>query len=395
MEAVLPAFIDIREIDQASEIRQYLKSAGADLGDNCKESLHEEIICLLDVCDNWLRSASDADLEAMMNSFISLILVCTAEREKITHSICSKLTDIGATDANAMLRLRILECFLAGLGEGNPLRYEIYCSQLKLSTRFGITEYVQTGLKEVKSWLDLWGVDVEKKRQCYRLLHAALKDSKNSVEATKVMLEILGTYDDKSASEAKDDALQCILHCINKPDVYIMDHLLQLKPVIALEGQPILKLLKIFVTGKLADYLDFFEKNSNFVLGLPGANHEGNIQKMKILTMVSIACEQPEIEFTSLAKQLMLNEDEVEEFVIESIKTGLFHAKLDQVNHKVLLESVSRRTFEKKEWEELRQKLEQWRENMLTIKGQLEAARLAACRPCVRMHRGREELPRC
>ena len=55
------------------------------------------------------------------------------------------------------------------------------------------------------------------------------------------MLEILGTYDDKGASEAKDDALQCILHCINKPDVYIMDHLLQLKPVIALEGQQIFK----------------------------------------------------------------------------------------------------------------------------------------------------------
>ena len=48
-----------------------------------------------------------------------------------------------------------------------------------------------------------------------------------------------------------------------------------------------------------------------------GANHEGNIRKMKILTMVSIACEQSEIEFTSLAKQLMLTEDEVEDFVIE------------------------------------------------------------------------------
>lgn len=34
--------------------------------------------------------------------------------------------------------------------------------------------------------------------------------------------------------------------------------------------------------------------------------------------------------------------------------------------------SASRRTFERKEWEELRQKLEQWRENVLTIKGQLE-----------------------
>ena len=63
----------------------------------------------------------------------------------------------------------------------------------------------------------------------------------SSGEATKVMLDILGTYDEKGASEAKDDALQCILHCINKPDVYVMDHLLQLKPVLALEGHPMLK----------------------------------------------------------------------------------------------------------------------------------------------------------
>ncbi|XP_065070602.1 eukaryotic translation initiation factor 3 subunit M-like [Rhopilema esculentum] len=372
MDAVLPAFIDIREIEQALEIRQYLKSAGADLGDDCKENIHEEIICLLDVCDNWLKSASDADLEAMMNSFISLILVCTNEREKITQKFCSKITDVGATEANAMLRLRILGCFFAGLNEDCPLRYEVYCSQLKLATQFGLTDNVETKLKEASSWLELWNLDIEKKRKCYRLLHSALKDSKNSNEATKVMLEILGTYDDRSATEAKDDALQCILHCINKPDVFIMDHLLQLKPVLALEGQPILKLLKIFVSGKLQDYMDFFEKNSNFVLGLPGVNHEGNINKMKILTLVSIAREQSEIEFGPLAKQLLLNEDEVEEFVIEAVKSDLFHAKLDQVNEKVILDSSNRRTFERKEWEELRQKLEQWRENLLTIKGQLE-----------------------
>eukprot|EP00112_Aurelia_sp_Birch-Aquarium-sp1_P025057 Seg815.15 transcript_id=Seg815.15/GoldUCD/mRNA.D3Y31 product="Eukaryotic translation initiation factor 3 subunit M" protein_id=Seg815.15/GoldUCD/D3Y31 len=372
MEAVLPAFIDIREIEQGSEIRQYLKSAGADLGDDCKEQIHDELLCLLDVCDNWLRSAIDADLEAMMNSFISLILVCTSEREKITQKFCSKITDVGATESNAMLRLRLLGNFFTGLSENNPMRYEIYCSQLKLATQYGLTEYVETKLKEATSWLNLWNVDIEKKRRCYRMLHGALKDSKRSDEATKVMLEILSTYDDKNASEAKDDALQCILHCINKPDVYVMDHLLQLKPVIALEGQPIHKLLKIFVSGRLQDYSEFFEKNSNFVLGLPGVNHDGNIQKMKILTLVSISNEQQEIEFAALAKQLSLNEDEVEEFIIDAVKTGLFHAKLDQVNEKVMLGSAHRRTFEKKEWEELRQKLEQWRENMLIIKGQLE-----------------------
>ena len=35
----------------------------------------------------------------------------------------------------------------------------------------------------------------------------------------------------------------------------------------------LLQLLKIFVSGKLQDYNEFFEKNSNFVLGLPGELH--------------------------------------------------------------------------------------------------------------------------
>eukprot|EP00794_Sanderia_malayensis_P018189 gene18189-20003_t len=372
MDATLPAFIDIREIEQAAEIRQYLKSAGADLGDDCKDLIHEELSCLLDVCENWLRSASDADLEAMMNSFISLILVCTSDREKITHKFCSKLIEVGALETNALLRLKILGNFFTGFKDNNPVRYEIYCSQLKLALQFGLADHVETRLKEVKSWLNLWNIDAEKKRKCYRMLNSALGDDKDSDEATKVMLEILSTYDEKSAADAKDDALRCILHCINKPDVYIMDHLLALKPVAALEGQPIHKLLKIFVSGKLQDYLDFVEKHSNFVLGLPGANHDGNIKKMRILTAMSVACEQKEIEFNSFAKQLNLEPDDIEDFIIEAVKTKLIRAKLDEVHSKVLLESAHRRTFERREWMELRQKFEQWRENMLTIKGQLE-----------------------
>lgn len=44
---------------QAQEIRQYLISAGSDLSSDSKESIHEELSCLLDACDNWLKSASD------------------------------------------------------------------------------------------------------------------------------------------------------------------------------------------------------------------------------------------------------------------------------------------------------------------------------------------------
>lgn len=37
-------------------------SAGSDLTGSSKENIYEELSCLLDACDNWLKSASDAGM---------------------------------------------------------------------------------------------------------------------------------------------------------------------------------------------------------------------------------------------------------------------------------------------------------------------------------------------
>jgi hypothetical protein len=47
--------------------------------------------------------------------------------------------------------------------------------------------------------------------------------------ASKVMLELLGTYTAENASQARDDAHRCIIASLADPSTYIMDHLLALK----------------------------------------------------------------------------------------------------------------------------------------------------------------------
>ena len=47
------------------------------------------------------------DLEAMMNSFISLILVCAFDNDKLTRKLCNKLTEIGTSESNALLRIKM------------------------------------------------------------------------------------------------------------------------------------------------------------------------------------------------------------------------------------------------------------------------------------------------
>jgi len=371
MDNSLPVFIDLPEKEQAGEIRQYLISAGADLTDNPKESIHEELSCLLDACDNWLKSASDADLEAVMNSFISLILYCTFD-EKLTRKFISKLTEMGASTSNALLRIKVLNNLFVGLPVTNPLRYDVYIGQLRLASKFGQTNDIMTSLKQVEAWLKTWSVDMEQRRVCYRELHAALKDQQRSEEATKVMLELLATYDEASAVLAKEDAEKCAIDFISKPDVFIMDHLLKLKPVTTLQGQPIYRLLEIFVSGVLADYLEFYEVHKDYVTEI-GLDHEANIHKMRILTTLSLSVQEKEISFNDLRAILgFTDEDDIEEYIIDLIKSKLLHAKMDEMNEKMVIRSSSVRTFGTDQWQQLEQKLESWFSNMQAIRSSLE-----------------------
>ena len=59
------------------------------------------------------------------------------------------------------------------------------------------------------------------------------------------MVELLRTYSDENASEVKDDATNCIISLLGRPNVLIMDFLLALPPVAALQGEPIYQVYRI------------------------------------------------------------------------------------------------------------------------------------------------------
>lgn len=81
-------------------------------------------------------------------------------------------------------------------------------------------------------------------------LDLCISDLGYSEEATAVMVELLRTYSDENASEVKDDATNCIISLLGRPNVLIMDFLLALPPVAALQGEPIYQVHKTSCTFK-------------------------------------------------------------------------------------------------------------------------------------------------
>lgn len=50
------------------------------------------------------------------------------------------------------------------------------------------------------------------------------------------MLDLLATYTSENASQAREDAQRCIVASLADKNIYLLDHLLPLKPVKFLEG---------------------------------------------------------------------------------------------------------------------------------------------------------------
>lgn len=233
---------------------------------------------------------------------------------------------------------------------------------VKLACRTRKLSEVFNNLDVIRNKYSVKQIGLERTQDLYRLLNTSALECGKSEVASQIMIELLSTYTEENASHAEKDAITCITSFLKDPNTFLMDHLLTLKPVLFLEGKPIFDLLTIFVSEKLQDYIDFYNKQKSFVEGL-GLDHEQNMQKMRLLTFMQMAEGQKEISYDTIMEELKIDRKEVEPFVFDVLRTQLVRAKIDQLNKKVLVQSTMHRTFGRPQWEQLRSVLNDWKNN--------------------------------
>ncbi|XP_029904433.1 eukaryotic translation initiation factor 3 subunit M [Myripristis murdjan] len=368
----VPAFIDITEEDQASELRAYIKAKGADISEeNSEGGLHVDLAQIIEACDVCLKD-DDKDVESVMNSIVSLLLILETEKqEALIESLCEKLVKFREGERPS-LRMQLLSNLFHGMDENTPVRYTVFCSLIKVAATCNAIAFIPTDLDQVRKWIIDWNLNTEKKHTLLRLVYEALVDCKKSEAAAKVMVELLGSYTEDNASQARVDAHRCIVRALKDPNTFLFDHLLTLKPVRFLEGELIHDLLTIFVSAKLAAYVKFYQSNKDFIDSL-GLSHEQNMAKMRLLTFMGMAVEFKEISFDTMQQELQIGADDVEAFVIDAVRTKMVYCKIDQTQRKVVVSHSTHRTFGKQQWQQLYDSLSSWKANLATVKSSLQA----------------------
>ncbi|KRY28567.1 Inactive tyrosine-protein kinase 7, partial [Trichinella spiralis] len=363
--------------DHVKILLNYLKSVVKDcnlVASGNEDEISSDILKVISILGEYVeKKPNEADLESVLMSLSSLIpsVLEAEESSKIVEELCKKFTEPVFRDREQIIFRAITNLFYA-MEDVHPVsyrhQYKLFMGMLNLSCHCKPSNIPLRiiSLEQASQWLNQWKCNLQERRDCFRLLHRTLLNSEEIGAPAKVMYELLSSYTTEAdAYIAGDDARECVRSAINDPRTFIFSHLFSLLPVQQLADEPIHRLLTIFDSGSLDDYIMFYEQNKQFVDETMGLSNEHYLYKMRVLTFMTIAEKRKEISLSELMNLLkMEDERSLEEFVIKAIQSEMVKAQIDDAAKIVLLHGAQSRSFGKRQWEEVLNGLKKWEDGV-------------------------------
>merc|ERR1712070_582226 len=211
-----------------------------------------------------------------------------------------------------------------------------------------------------------WELTEPQKRELWGLvLDAHAEESTTVYENALKYLSLHEGCDLKAEPHVRARLVQSVLATLRSNELLNCDKLAQLPIVQQLKGDTefglLSELLDVFARQMYEDYLAFFGRAEvKAFLSKHDLEHETCERKMRLLSLVSLGQANKELSYESIAAALHIGKDEVEMWVMEAIRNGLVHAKMDQIRELVVVSVCLEREFGTKQWSSLKASLGEW-----------------------------------
>jgi hypothetical protein len=325
-------------------------------------------------------------------SAISLLAACLDRVEGNNAAILNELADsivsISSSNGAAAKGVSLLAT-LYNMRSDPTEKVGLLVKMIRLAVSSGDVLEVESSVlgkwmepTQLSTMLDEWKVEPAGRRDLYQ---AAAEGSQKSPSAkqqfTLLQVESYSKSDvDASGLQA---AKQAAIGAIRDPVSLFAQQrkILSLPAVQALEKSdaPLFALLKVFQEGNLEDYNSYIKSNGgDAVLAQWQLSAEDCARNMRILSLCSLAANNEEIPYATVAKSLQTDAGDVEKWVIAAVSSGLLSAKMDQLEQKVMVERSVVRKFDMEQWKALQSRLHLWKQN---VGGILEAYKQSMIKP--------------
>lgn len=228
----------------------------------------------------------------------------------------------------------------------------------------------------IPNWLSTWQLDDEDARTLYITVADVASETGHDDLHYKYLLDALETIPPESSSEpeAQDLAKRTLKSALTNPSVTDFTPLTVNDAVQAIRKSDsnLFDLLEIFSSDDYSSYTDFLETNDLASLGIPEESAEALTNKIRLLTLASIAASSTtrSVSYSTIASALQIPSEDVEMWVIDAIRSGLVEGKLSQLKQEFLVQRATYRVFGEKQWAEIQGRLMVWRrslESVLTV----------------------------
>lgn len=236
---------------------------------------------------------------------------------------------------------------------------------------------------QLPTWLSTWELDHKEAQKLHLAIAEAAEASGDDELAHSHVIQALQTIpaNEVSTKEARDLAVHALSSSLKHPAVFDFTPLTTADAVQALRNSDstLFELLEIFTADTLDAYQDFVTSTplptiSGGVLADAG---EALQNKMRLLTLASLAASTPSrsLPYASIATALGVPTDDVEKWVIDTIRVGLVEGKLSQLRSEFLVHRATYRVFGEKQWAEVQGRLMVWRRSLENVLGVVRAER--------------------
>ena len=380
---VEPVLASIREVEQSEEAQDAAKIQQS------KDDALKKIVTKAAALNNapekgWLPRLSftahtdPAEFTAAYNLLISL---CSSSpmREQLYSRMCQYLEQpiTSSPTYGGSLAISTLATIFNVISPASKARFYVFQAILKViratSSASSFEALIPQLEDSIDSWSTAWQLDEEDKENLFTAIADVALASGDRDLTYKYLMHALETIPVSAAQESESQQLakRTLIEALTNPSVTDFTPLAASDSIQALrKSDPALfELLEVFSSDDYATFIEFLGSNSLSDLNIPDSASTVLETKIRLLTLTTIASSAPNrsVPYSTIASSLNVPEEEVEMWVIDTIRAGLVEGKLSQLKQEFLVQRATYRVFGEKQWAEIQGRLMVWTRSLESV----------------------------
>lgn len=321
-----------------------------------------------------LSQAPEREFEAQYNLVLH-ILTFSSDLTTILPIVLKNLSNPPTYKNGPILSLAVLTNMFNILPVSSPLRYQVFLAILDSAAATNNIGLVVSQIKHLPERLKEWNVSEDDTRDLFVKISTLLTSSHDDLTAYKYLLSAVVSAESSTFPLTS----KLVQTAIVLDSVYDFDELFALEPVqnLKLSEAVLFHLLETVATGDYAAFKDFQNKNSEFLTD----NKIDPVKlehKVRVLALAKVASHatQRTIPYTVFANAIDVPVEDVEMWVIDTIRAGLIEGRLSQITQSFALHGATPiGKFDADDWKAVSNKLEGWKSGLKDILEVLKTAR--------------------